>query len=154
MVSVPGNKNGTKIKDPEMRQIAYEDYCAHLATGKNQRSWVFEKYGHTLTSVTMESYIKDKKEFDPRKKEAALCKGFARWEQICEDSAEGYNEKANTASLQMIMRNKFGWDKKEDPREESADHQEAVRHIDALMSQLRSLQAGARNIEESKVKAE
>ena len=45
----------------------------------------------------------------------AETKGYQRWEAIAEASATGENEKANTASLQMVMRNKFGWDKKEEP---------------------------------------
>lgn len=44
-------------------------------------------------------------------KTISISEGYAIWERVCEASARGDNEKANTASLQMIMRNKFGWDK-------------------------------------------
>ena len=51
--------------------------------------------------------------FDPIQIESAKSKGYNLWEQVVEDSAEGKNKDANTASLQMLMRNKFSWDKEE-----------------------------------------
>lgn len=110
-MSEPGNTNGVKLKDSEVRQEAYRQYCAHLAKGKSKRSFVFEHPELTCHWQTIESYMKDTTEFNPIMKEVAICKGYAHWEQVVEDSATGINEKANTASLQMKMRNKFGWDK-------------------------------------------
>jgi hypothetical protein len=112
--SMQGNENGTKLKDEDVRQQAYSQYCEHLAKGKSKRSWYFEHPTLTCTWETMEKYIENKTEFDPNKKKVAECRGFGTWEKIVEDSATGVNEKANTASLQMVMRNKFGWDKKEE----------------------------------------
>ena len=118
----PGNKYGLKLKDPALRQRAYDHYCAHLAKGKSKRSWVFEEDGHTCIWETFESYMENEAEFDPIKMKAALSMGFAKWEGVCEESADGKNQKANTASLQMIMRNKFGWDKsKPDTSEYKSD---------------------------------
>lgn len=113
-MSEPGNENGVKLKDPDIRQEAYRQYCAHIAKGKSKRSFVFRHPDFSCHWQTLESYIKDKTEFDPLQMELALCDGYYRWEQVVEDSAEGHNKDANTASLQMLMRNKFGWDKQED----------------------------------------
>jgi hypothetical protein len=106
-----GNKHGVKLKDPKIRQQAYMQYCQHLANGKSKKSWCFEHPELTCTWETMESYLQDMAEFDPIHKKVAETKGFARWEKVVEDSAEGFNQDANTASLQMLMRNKYGWDK-------------------------------------------
>jgi hypothetical protein len=117
------NKNGIKLKDPDIRQEAYRQYCAHLAKGKSKRSFVFRHPEFSCHWVTLESYIKDKVEFDPVQMELAKCEGYARWEQVVEDSAEGKNKDANTASLQMLMRNKYDWDKKEEVQQQQATEQ-------------------------------
>lgn len=108
-----GNKNATKLKDSELKSEAYKQYCAHLATGKSKKSWYFEHSQIELTAQTMEKYISNNPiDFSPIKKEIAEIKGFAYWEEVVEKSAEGKNN-ANTASLQMLMRNKYGWDKED-----------------------------------------
>lgn len=111
--AIPGNKNGVKLKDADVRQQAFNSYCAHLAKGKSKRSWWFEHETLSCTCITMDKYIAENPtEFDPIKVEMAQTKGYYAWEEISEGSAKGENE-ANTASLQMVMRNKFGWDKKD-----------------------------------------
>ncbi len=52
-------------------------------------------------------------EFPSIKRFIAETKGKKYYEGVCRASANGDNQKANTASLQMIMRNKYGWDKPE-----------------------------------------
>lgn len=115
MAAEIGNQYGVALKDPQVRQKAYEDFCAHLAKGKSIKSWCYEdEKGNACVWATMLSYIKNHpEEFNPIKKELAEIKGYNRWEDIAEASAEGKNKKANTASLQMVMRNKFGWDKED-----------------------------------------
>jgi len=110
-----GSKNAEKLKTDELKAEAYQQYCAHLAKGKNKRTWRFRHpTGISVTWETMEKYIKeDPIKFDPIHKEIAYIDGYAVWEEICDGSAIGTNRNANTASLQMVMRNKFGWDKKE-----------------------------------------
>ena len=113
----PGNQNGLAIKDPEIRQKAYKEFCAHLAKGKSIKSWCYEDdKGNRCVWATMLSYIKNNPtEFDPIHKEMSEIKGFNLWENITEESAKG-KSKANTASLQMVMRNKFGWDKEDNAK--------------------------------------
>jgi hypothetical protein len=136
-----GNKYGLKLKDPDIRQIAYDDYCAHLAKGKSKRSWCFEHKDLTCTWETMEKYLKDETEFDPIKKHVAHTKGFKRWEGVVEDAAEGINKDANTASLQMLMRNKYGWDKNDN--KELFDSAVIAQKQDDLMAQVKQYQEEA-----------
>lgn len=109
-----GNDYGLALKDPAIRQKAYKSFCDHLAKGKSQKSWFFEEGEHLCCYKTMLSYIQNNpKEFPPIQREIAETKGYQYWESVVEASAEGRNPTANTASLQMVMRNKFGWDKEQ-----------------------------------------
>jgi hypothetical protein len=117
--TLPGSKHGEAIKDPEMRKKAYASYCAHLAKGKDKRSWWFEQGGVQCTYRTIESYVQQYPTMlDAKQIELSMCKGYQEWEAIAEDSAKGKNKKANTASLQMVMRNKFGWDKQQQQQQQ------------------------------------
>lgn len=126
MSATPGNSNGTKLKDPKVRQLAYESYCAHLAKGKSKRSWVFEHPQLTCTYQTIDKYIEDEMEFSPIQIQSALSKGYAYWESVVEDGAIGKNQKVNPACLQMVMRNKFGWDKQQP---DAHEHRGDIRKI-------------------------
>lgn len=111
MAAPKGNQNSKKLKTDELKKLAYDSYCAHLSKGKNKRSWFFEHENLTLTWQTMETYITENQvDFNPIKKTIAECKGFQEWEEIAEKCAKGQN-KAVVPALQMVMRNKFGWDK-------------------------------------------
>lgn len=134
-----GNKNGIKLKDPNIRQLAYSQYCAHLAKGKSKRSWYFEHPEFRCTWETLEKYLDDQVEFDPLHKKIAEVKGFAYWEGVVEDSATGKNKEANTASLQMLMRNKYAWDKHTGKELPLVDY-EYSKQVDALMEQIRNFQ--------------
>lgn len=133
-----GNKNGTKIKDPKLRQEAYLDYCNHIAKGKSKDSWVFNHPEATCTWETMEKYIKDETEFDPIHKKVAQAKSFDHWEEILYAVARGDNEKGNVAALQMIFRSKFGWDKRDNHA--LIDNVEINLSYDKLMTQLSDFQ--------------
>lgn len=134
-----GNKNGLKLKDPSIRQLAYAQYCEHLAKGKSKKSWYFEHPEFRCTWETIEKYLDDDIEFDPLHKKIAEAKGFAYWEGIVEDSATGKNKDANTASIQMLMRNKYAWDKPSAIKEVSVDPT-VTKQFDAVMSQITSIQ--------------
>lgn len=111
----PGNKSNEKLRSQDLRKEAYRQYMEHLAQGHSKRTWYFEHPELTLSWQSMEKYIKDySHEFSPVTHDIAMAKGEKIWEGICCDSAIGKNKKANTASLQMVMRNKFGWDKQQD----------------------------------------
>jgi len=109
-----GNSKGVALKDPDMRQRAYKSFCDHRAKGKAIKSWYFVEGDCACTWETMQEYMKDTLEFSPTQLKVAESEGYQLWETITEDSAKGKNKNANTASLQMVMRNKFGWDKPDD----------------------------------------
>jgi hypothetical protein len=130
-----GNQNGVKIKSPELRQQAYESYCSHIAKGKVKKSWYFEHPSASLTWETMEKYISQNEvEFDPIKKKVAEAKGLMLWEGKVEEAALGDNKDASIPGLQMVMRNKFGWDKIE--HTESASTEEYKGNHNRLMGQI------------------
>jgi len=112
-----GNKHAERLKTKELRQEAYGAYCAWIAKGKVARSFVFIKDGEAGLSCvadTIEEYMeKYPDEFDPVLKQIAHAKGYAYWEQVVDDSAIGTNKDASTASLNLLMRNKFRWDLRE-----------------------------------------
>jgi len=130
-----GNKNAAMLEEKDIRQIAYKDYCNHIAAGKSKRSWFFEHKDLTCTFQTMEKHMQDRFEFDPKHMEVAEAQSFGFWENVVSESAIGINKDANTASLQMIMRNKFGWDKNQD-RETVVDGA-ILQQFDNLMNQLK-----------------
>lgn len=117
-----GKKNAQKLKTPDLKKMAYEQYCQHLAEGKAKKSWYFEHPELMLTWQTMEKYIaEDPSFFNPIHKEVAFAKGYQVWENIVSDSAKGTNKEANTASLQMVMRNKYDWDKENSGQKETSE---------------------------------
>lgn len=124
-----GNSNGVALKDPEVRQKAYKSFCEHLSKGLSYHSWFYEDdQDNSCVGKTMLSYIKDNPlEFPSVKKEIADSKGFAFWEGVLKDSATGKNKDASTASLQMIMRNKYGWDR--EAKQDKDDFAENIRAI-------------------------
>lgn len=123
--AIPGNQYGVKLKDPDIRQIAYQSFCDHIAKGKSKDSWYFEHEQLTCTYKTFQKYLQNEEEFPPIKKEIAYNKGFEKWEAITESSATGADKKkSNTASLQMVMRNKFGWDKNQKESEATVEKQD------------------------------
>jgi hypothetical protein len=132
------NTNGTALKPKDVRQHAYLDYCAHLAKGKGKKSWFYDKDGFRCCWETMEKYIKDTIEFDPLLKKNAESEGYSTWENVVMESARGDNKNANTATLQMLMRNKYGWDRQDNVE----DRQDSVALIavDAFVAQLRGIQ--------------
>lgn len=109
-----GNDYGLKLKDPELRQLAYKRYCEWLSKGKSKKSFTFVEGEYMAHWQTIESYIKNNpNEFDPIKKEIAFAKGYAYWENITDGTADGSNKDACVPALNMTMRNKYGWDSNE-----------------------------------------
>lgn len=109
-----GNENAKKLTTSELKHEAYKAFCEHIAQGYTTASFWFVKDDLKITGETIETYIKNDVEFDPQNYQMAKCQGLKRWTKICMDSATGKDKrKSNTASLQMFMRNTYGWDKQE-----------------------------------------
>lgn len=133
-----GNQRAKKLDTPELMEYAYKSYCSHLAKGKSKISWNL-KTPVKLTWQTMETYIKENPTvFNAIDKEIALSDGFAVWEQVIEDSAKGNNKNANAATLHLVMRNKYGWDRKE--RDKDENESAALQANEILMQQITQLQ--------------
>jgi len=133
------NQYAKKLTTPELRKMAYDSYCAHFADGQSRDTWFFEHPDLDLTAKTMDKYIRESpSEFPPSQLEKAFAKGQLIWEKVVQESANGKNRKANTASLQMWMRNRFKWDRP-DLRPEYVN-ETAAQAQDKLMNQLASQQ--------------
>lgn len=110
-----GNKYATKLKRPDYRQEAYKQYCAHLATGKDKKSFVFHHTDDPLLSVTyktMDRYIEENPaEFPPILLEIAQSKSFEHFEEEGKKLMRGAYKHGSPVVWQTFMRNKFGYDK-------------------------------------------
>jgi hypothetical protein len=95
----------------------------------------------------MQKLLKNEDEFPAEQIQIAKSKGYAHWEKVVEDSADGSNQKASTASLQMLMRNKYGWDKR-DPMAQ-IDHVEINLNYEKMMNQLDQFQKTSPNFLEN-----
>lgn len=113
--SLQGNQCALKLNTVELRQEAYRQYCAHLASGLNKFSFYFEHPELTLTTDTMEKYLKEyASEFDPRLMKVALAKRFKFWEQEGMKLMQGKYKAGSPVVWQTFMRNSFrneGWDR-------------------------------------------
>jgi len=112
MAAPIGNNNAKKLKTIEQKEKVYKSYCQHLSLGKCQNSWYYEDDGLTLTSETLEKYIKEDVDFDTIHKDIAKAKGLAIWEDVLAKGAKCERD-INTAAMQMIMRNMYSWDKED-----------------------------------------
>lgn len=141
MAAEIGNKHAVKLTNPELKKQAYDQYCAHIASGQPHKAWCFEHPDITLTARTMEKYMKEEPDvFPPIHKEVAESKSLKYWFNVLADSATGKNRRANTASLQIIMRNKFGWDTAEKAKDDL--HTESSLAHAQVLDQLKALQSG------------
>lgn len=117
----PGNKNGVKLKAPEVRQEAFKQYIDHLSQGLPKQAWCFEHPEFTCTFKTLEKYIRDNPcEFPPIHKEVAHAKSYKTWFEKGTTMMEGKVEKCQPAIYQMIMRNMFDWDKENSLQKETS----------------------------------
>lgn len=110
-----GNKNAFKLRDPEIRQEAYRQYCAYLAQGKSKEGW---KFVHptdilkSLTHKTMEKYIDENPiEFPPILMEMAQADSFKYFEEEGIKLMQGKYKNGSPETWKTFMRNKFRWDR-------------------------------------------
>ena len=109
-----GNTNSIALQTLELRLKAYKTFCDHLAKGCVKESWYYDDGENTCSYKTLMAYIKESPlDFPSIQQEIAYSKGYQNWESVLSKSGTGENKNASTASLQMIMRNKYGWDKAE-----------------------------------------
>lgn len=139
MTFQPGNQIAKKLPTIELQLEAYRQYCNWIAKGYPKKSWGFDHPTITLTWETMEKYIReDPTVFDPLQKKRAETRSFEGWFDVLAGIAKGDNQKGNVAACQMIFRNMFKWDTKEQREEE--DDGAALQANEKLMGQLSQLQ--------------
>ncbi len=112
MAAPKGNQSAKKLKTPELKKDAYQQYCTWIALGNSKESWTFKHKDMSLTSKTMEKYIRQSEiDFPPIHKLMAEAESLKIWEERGLSMMLGKLEKCQPAIFQMFMRNKFGWDK-------------------------------------------
>ncbi len=130
-----GNDYNKKLKNEDERQAAYKSYCDWIAAGKSYKSWCYESPTLTLSYKCMETHMKDSpNDFPPLQRSIALAKGFAVWEELGKQMMTS-KEKCHPAIYQIMMRNKFGWDK-EDPEDKEKKEKQDAERVDLLMKGL------------------
>ena len=119
MADQTGNKYGTKLKDPEVRQEAYRQFCAHVATGKPIQSFFFKHPEYSVSYKTMLRYIKESPEEFPSllMEEAQAKKLDYFWEQGIM-IMQGRLKHGSPVVWQTFMRNiyrntELAWDRQE-----------------------------------------
>jgi hypothetical protein len=112
-----GNKNGTKIKDAEMRQRAYKSFCDHIAEGYPQYAWFFDEDGYQLCWKTMRRYIDENPvEFPPLLMNRANSKKAKYWIDEGKKLMSGKYKGGSPVAWQTIARNTLkdeGWESAE-----------------------------------------
>lgn len=115
--ALQGNTNRLKIKSEALQQAAYTAYCAWLSMGRDKRGFVFDyedeagKQG-CVTQQTIENYIKSQRfDLDSSQMDRAESLSYQVWEAAGIQMMKGEIEKCQPAIYQMMMRNKFGWDR-------------------------------------------
>jgi hypothetical protein len=110
-----GNTYATKLKDEELRQEAYRQYCKHIAQGRSKESWKFLNPIDPLKSLchkTMERYIEENPlEFPTILINMAYADSFNVFEQLGMQLVRGEIKNGSPETWKTFMRNKFKWDK-------------------------------------------
>lgn len=118
----PGNKHAVKLKDKDTRALAFTQLCEWISQGWAYKSFVFAYPGGEMTGEgIMEMARRHPDEFDYQKIEVANALSYQVWEKRVKESANGENPHASTATLQMVMRVKFGWDRKDSGGQSEVD---------------------------------
>lgn len=146
MANLIGNKSALKLKTPELRKEAFRQYCEHIAGGWQKKSWYFVHPDITCCWATIEKTILDfSEEFDLEHIAVAQAKSMKFWETILYDAAKGAAKDCSPASLQMIFRNKFGWDKNS-AHDEDTNTTVAVQHNQhQILQQMAEMQETAKS---------
>lgn len=126
-----GNKYGLKLKDPNVRQEAFKQYCEHLASGYPREAFFFEHPVHSVCWETIEKYIEENpQEFPPIKIKQAMARRYRHWLDKGRSLMEGKFRGGSPTVWTVCMRNLFkdiGWDKED--KEEKHHHETDVDKI-------------------------
>jgi hypothetical protein len=140
--SMKGNSNGTKLKEPDVRQEAYRQYCKHIAEGWPRDAFFFDHPTHSVCWQTMEKYLEDTTEFNPQLLKRAQAARYQHWMKKGINLMEGQYKNGSPVVWQTIMRNIFrkqGWDNFKTHEEEVNRPNE--QHFSKLMGQVNEAQS-------------
>lgn len=133
--SHPGNKFGTKLKDPDVRQEAFRQYCDHLAAGYPKEAFFFEHPELSVCWKTMDRYIAESPaEFPPILIEKAKAARYKHWLNKGGSLMEGQFKGGSPTIWTVCMRNIFkdvGWDKEQISQDNKS-------HVQRLANAIRS----------------
>jgi len=119
--AMKGNSNGTALKDPESRQLAYLSFCSHIANGYPVTCWTYSENGRNCCYRTMLNYIERyPDEFDEFLKIHAQSQGYIKWLE----RGVKLVEMGNASAYAIIMRNLYQWD-----REQQVSHTINVQQV-------------------------
>ena len=125
----PGNKRGTKLKDPDVRQEAYKQYCDHIASGWPKEAFFYKHPEHSVCWKTMERYISENPaEFPSFLMEEAKALRYKHWLTEGQTIMKGGYRGGSPIIWQTCMRNIFkdvGWDREQ-------INQDAKTHVERL----------------------
>lgn len=132
MPAPKNNKFALKLKTPDLKKEAYRQYCQWIAEGWSKEAFVFDHPSISISYKSMENYIRTNPEdFPPLHKEIAEAKSYAHWEKLGYQMMIGEIKNSQPAIYQMMMRNKFGWDK-EDKKIENSTQPLLVKMMEKL----------------------
>lgn len=130
-----GNKHGVKLKDSDVRQEAFRQYCEHLASGYPKEAFFFDHPIHSVCWKTMERYISENpSEFPSILMERAKAARYKHWLGEGLTLMKGGYKGGSPVVWQTCMRNIFkdiGWD-----REQIA--QDNKSHVERLVESIRA----------------
>lgn len=111
-----GHNLSKKLKTDELQREAYIKYCKHIADGYPKKTFSYVNDDLSITSETMEKYIKENKDspnFDPLLMQIAEAQAFKGWFDEGKKMMTGVYKNGSPMTWQVIMRNmfrKYGWD--------------------------------------------
>lgn len=120
---------------------AFEEYCKHMEAGYKRQAFFFSTDDFIISYKTLDNYMKDMPDIFPLEEfERSQAAGQLTWEKIAEDCALA-KKPHNTATLQMVMRNKCGWDKKETVETDFTTLKAVFAHFAIAREQLEAIAA-------------
>lgn len=155
-MAIIGNKFGVKLKDPEVRQEAYRQYCDHLASGYPKEAFFFDHPKHSVCFKTLDKYIRDNPdEFPSFLMQKAKALRYKYWIDEGKKIIQGIYKGGSPVVWQTCMRNIFkdiGWDREM----QSNDNSELSLAHESLMKQIKSMQSPQAALEqkESELRSE
>ena len=110
-----GNQNARKLHDPGVKQEAFEKYLAHLRSGMPKDAFAYETEDACVNHQMIDKMMADNpSEFPPHKRAAAENERYNNWLNRGLNMMDGKVPHCEPAIYQMMMRNMFKWDRKEE----------------------------------------